>query len=274
MIDSSVSPSGAARSKGRNPAPVLTRHLLEKDSIEALVAIDSPGLQLLTEADRIASLQRMLALRPPGDVWVFGYGSLVWNCAIDTVERRVARIDGWHRSFCLSITALRATVERPGLMLALDRGGSCRGAAYRLAEQDVERELRLLWRREMACGAYLPRWVALKDDAGVAFGWAIAFTIDADHPHYAGDLDEACTVRRLATASGGLGSAADYLFRTCDSLHASGIPDAQLERLAALVTAAHRNDHRMLPARGERQPAATPRIQAQETEFRRGPTVI
>ncbi|AIV47740.1 chaC-like family protein [Burkholderia pseudomallei TSV 25] len=245
MTASFVSPQRAARSEGHKPSPVMTRQLLEKASIEALVAIDSPGLELLTEADRVASLREMLAIRPPGDVWVFGYGSLIWNSAIDSVERRIARIDGWHRSFCLSITALRATVDRPGLMLALDRGGSCYGAAYRLAEEDVECELRLLWRREMACGAYVPRWVELKDNNGDAFGWAIAFTIDADHPQYVGDLDEAIAVRRLATASGGLGSCADYLFRTCDSLHTNGIRDPKLERLASLVKASHEEERLM-----------------------------
>lgn len=213
--------------------------MLEGAGIEALIAIDSPGLELLTEAQRLASLREMLATRPPGDVWVFGYGSLIWNSAIDSLERRIARIDGWHRSFCLSITALRGTVDRPGLMLALDRGGSCYGAAYRLAEEDVECELQLLWRREMACGAYVPRWVQLKDNESEPFGWAIAFTIDADHPQYVGGLDEAVAVRRLATASGGLGSCADYLFRTRDSLHANGIHDPQLERLASLVNALH-----------------------------------
>lgn len=245
MTTSLVSPHRSARSERCNASPVLTRQLLEKDSIEALVAIDSPGLELLTEADRIASLREMLSIRPQGDVWVFGYGSLIWNSAIDSVERRIARIDGWHRSFCLSITALRATVDRPGLMLALDRGGSCCGAAYRLAEDDVERELRLLWRREMACGAYVPRWIELKDSNDEAFGWALAFTIDADHPQYAGDLDETVAVRRLATAAGGLGSSADYLFRTCDSLHANGIRDPKLERLASLVRASHEDERLM-----------------------------
>jgi glutathione-specific gamma-glutamylcyclotransferase len=242
MTASIVSLQRAARSEGQNPSPVLTRQLLEKGSIDALVALDSPGLKIFTEADHIASLREVLAIRPRGDVWVFGYGSLIWNAAIDSVERRVAKIDGWHRSFCLSITALRATADRPGLMLALDRGGSCHGAAYRLAEDDVERELRLLWRREMVCGAYVPRWVELKSINGEAFGWAIAFTIDASDPQYAGDLDEDTVVHRLATASGGLGSSADYLFRTCDSLHANGIRDTKLERLAPLVKASHADD--------------------------------
>lgn len=234
-----VSMPSTAKRITRGMSPVLTRNLLEKDCMETLVASDSPGLRLLTEADRLASLQQMLAVRPRGDVWIFGYGSLIWNAAIDSVERRIARIDGWHRSFCLVITALRATVARPGLMLALDRGGSCHGAAYRLAEDDVKRELQLLWRREMLCGAYVPRWVEVKDSCGVAFGWAIAFTIDADHPQYAGKLEEATIVSRLATASGGLGSSADYLFRTCESLHANGISDARIERLASLVKVTH-----------------------------------
>lgn len=247
MSTSTISLPLAAHREGRNSSPVLTRQLLEKGSIDALVAIDSPGLKLLTEADRIASLRETLAIRPQVDVWVFGYGSLIWNSALNSVERRIARIDGWHRSFCLSITALRATADRPGLMLALDRGGSCHGAAYRLAEDDVERELRLLWRREMVCGAYVPRWVELKNLNGESFGWAIAFTIDAGDPQYAGDLDENAVVHRLATASGGLGSSADYLFRTYDSLHANGIRDTKLERLASLVKASHSND-RLLAA--------------------------
>lgn len=236
-----VSPPAAEYGDASTPAPVLTRQLLENDRIDTLVAIDSPGLQTLTEADRLASLHAMLATRPPGDIWVFGYGSLIWNAAIEAVERRVARVDGWHRSFCLAITALRATADRPGLMLALDSGGSCQGAAYRLAEADVERELGLLWRREMVCGAYVPRWVEVKSLAGESFGWAIAFTIDASHARYAGDLDEATVVHRLATASGGLGSAADYLIRTCDSLHTDAIRDTWLERLNLLVKALREN---------------------------------
>lgn len=248
MSTSTITPSGPVHPGTRNSSHVLTRKLLEQDSLDALAALDSPGLKLLTEADRSTSLRETLAVRPPGDVWVFGYGSLVWNSAIHFVERRVARIDGWHRSFCLSITALRATADRPGLMLALDRGGSCRGAAYRLAEDDVERELRLLWRREMVCDAYVPRWVEVKSPDGKSFGWAIAFTIDADDSQYAGDLDEDTVVHRLATASGGLGSSADYLFKTYDGLRAHGIRDAKLERLASRVKASHAAGQLLLAA--------------------------
>ncbi|WP_338801912.1 gamma-glutamylcyclotransferase [Pseudomonas sp. RSB 5.4] len=248
MTASISSAQQSARREKQNPSPLLTRDLVEGGRIEVLAAIDSPNLKLLTDADRKASLSKMLSLRPRGDVWVFGYGSLIWNPAIDSVERRIARIDGWHRSFCLSITALRATADRPGLMLALDRGGSCYGAAYKLAEAHLEHELLLLWRREMVCGAYVPHWIELKSIDGENLGWAITFIIDADAPQYAGDLDEDTVVYRLATASGGLGSSADYLFRTCDSLHANGIRDTKLERLASLVKDFYIQDPRLLRA--------------------------
>ncbi|WP_431286176.1 gamma-glutamylcyclotransferase [Roseateles chitinivorans] len=216
-------------------APALTRRLLESGLLDTLVAADDPGSRLVTESERLASLHETLAIRPRGDVWVFGYGSLVWNPAIDTVERRIAHVDGWHRAFCLSITALRATADRPGVMLSLDRGGSCHGAAYRLAPDAVERELRLLWRREMVVAGYVPRWVQVTDADGDRIGAAIAFTTDSTHPQYAGGLEDACIACRLATAAGSLGSAADYLRRTCEGLHAAGISDPELKRLVSLV---------------------------------------
>lgn len=216
-------------------APLLTRRLLEAGAIDAIATKDAPGIRLRSAAECLASLRETLAVRPAGDVWVFGYGSLIWNPAIVAVQRRVARVDGWSRSFCLSITALRATAERPGLMLALERGGSCWGVAYRLAEADVERELRLLWHREMACGAYVPRWVEILDEHGARCGHAITFTADPAHPRHVGGLDEAIVALRLARATGGLGSCADYLFRTCDALCASGIEDPAMQRLATLV---------------------------------------
>ena len=121
-------------------------------------------------------------------------------------------------------------------MLGLDRGGECLGSAFRLAAADVRSELTLLWRREMLCrGAYVPRWLQLHGEDGVGFGHAVAFTIDPESEKYAGDMPAEVAVRRLATASGGLGSCADYLFRTRDGLRAHGIPDPALERLANQV---------------------------------------
>jgi cation transport protein ChaC len=218
--------------------PVLTRALLEAGGIETLIARAAPGMRLLTEAERAESLRQTLAQRPPGEpVWLFGYGSLIWNPTIYTVERRTARIEGWHRAFCLYTPAGRGTVDHPGLVLGLDAGGNCNGVAFRLADETVEAELALLWRREMLARSYQPRWLDVLDERGIRFGSAIAFTIDPQAERYAGKLAQEIVVQTLATAVGELGSAADYLFRTCEGLRDEGIPDPELDRLAAAVRA-------------------------------------
>jgi glutathione-specific gamma-glutamylcyclotransferase len=218
---------------------VLTRALLEQ-GIADLVAAGAPGLRILTDAERAASLQATLAHRPhPHDgVWLFAYGSLIWNPALEFDRRCFARIHGWHRSFCLSTVAGRGTPEHPGLVLALDRGGACTGAAFHIPEPLLARELDLLWRREMLSGSYQPRWVPLRTDNGEALPPAIAFTIRRDGPFYTGRLPHAELVRRLSTAAGSLGSSADYLLSTRDSLRALGIHDPGIERLATAVEAA------------------------------------
>jgi cation transport protein ChaC len=216
---------------------LLTRAFIEAGGIDALVAKEAPDLQCWSEAERTASLDCIMRNRPPGDVWLFGYGSLIWNPTIHTVEQRVARIDGWHRAFCLSTRAGRGSAENPGLVLGLEPGGSCIGVALRVAEASAVPELTLLWRREMLTGAYVPHWVDLLDERGDRFGSGLAFTVNPAGEHYAGDLPEAEVVRRLATAAGSLGSSADYLFRTCDGLRLCGVEDAELERLAAEVRA-------------------------------------
>ncbi|WP_197735789.1 gamma-glutamylcyclotransferase [Allostella humosa] len=219
------------------PDRQLSRALLAAGGLDELVAREAPALRLLTDAERRRSLDQALAARPPGDAWLFAYGSLIWNPTVHVVERRNARVEGWHRTFCLSTIAGRGTKDRPGLMLGLDEGGSCQGIAYRLAEEGLEGELELLWRREMLAAAYIPRWIDLLDEDGRRFGGAIAFTIDRTGDHYAGGLADEMVVERLATATGSLGRAADYLFQTRDGLRACGMPDAELERLAAAVEA-------------------------------------
>ncbi|QJP17344.1 gamma-glutamylcyclotransferase [Starkeya sp. ORNL1] len=218
--------------------PVLNRSLIAAGGIDAMVARDAPDMRILSEAERAASLRATLDARPPGDVWLFGYGSLIWNPTIEAIERRTARIEGWHRAFCLSASVGRGSPENPGLVLGLDEGGDCTGVAFRIAEEVVEPELTLLWRREMLSAAYEPQWLDLLDGRGVQFARGIAFTIDRGTQHYAGGLAEEDVVRRLATACGALGSAAEYLFHTCEGLRAHGIPDPVLELLEHRVHAA------------------------------------
>ncbi len=224
---------------------VLTRALLEAGGVDAMVSRSAPGMRLLTEEQRAESLRQTLALRPPGEpVWLFGYGSLIWNPQIHSVERRVAVVHGWHRAFCLSTRAGRGTPENPGLVLGLDVGGSCGGVAFRIADELVETELPLVWRREMLAGSYVPRWLELEDLDGVRFGTAIAFTVNPATEQYTGNLAKEAVISRLASAGGELGTSADYLFRTCAGLRAEGIADLELDRLAAVVAAAQESASR------------------------------
>ena len=222
----------------RDDEHVLTRDLLREGGILRMVARCAPAMRLLTDEQRAESLRRTLDARPADaacGVWLFAYGSLIWNPALRFTGRRFARVHGWHRRFCLSTVAGRGTPEAPGLVLGLDRGGACTGAAFHVEEGLVEEELALLWQREMLSGSYVPRWVPLREAGGGLFGHAIAFTIDRAGPFYAGALGEDEVVRRLATARGELGSSADYLFRTRDGLRSLGIRDPAVERLASRV---------------------------------------
>ena len=216
---------------------VITREALRDDAMRRMIAASAPDMRLLTDEEREASLDATLAQRPAAGegVWLFAYGSLIWNPALHFDQRRLARIHGWHRSFCLSTQAGRGTPANPGLVLGLDRGGACTGAAFHVPEALMEDELSLLWRREMLSGSYCPRWVRVRGADGAVFGHAIAFTIRRDGEHYAGCLSREDIVRRLASACGALGSSAEYLFHTRDGLRSLGIQDAGIEDLARRV---------------------------------------
>ena len=220
------------------PDGALTRELLMSGQLRELIARTMPDVRLTTDEERAASLRAMLDARPEhGDgVWVFAYGSLIWNPAMLVSGQRPATAIGWHRAFCLSVKMGRGTPDQPGAMLGLRPGGNCPGVVLRIAEHDVEHELDLLWRREMVADGYIPVWVPIADEDGNSLGAAIAFTINAAQPSYCGDLPESEIVRRLATARGRLGTGAEYLFRTRDGLAEMGITDAFLERMAELVT--------------------------------------
>lgn len=219
--------------------PRLTRELLLDGRLAEMIARASPNVPVLTEAQRRASLHAALAQRSEhGDgIWLFAYGSLIWNPTIRVTAQRMATVRGWHRAFCLATRAGRGTPENPGLLLGLRPGGHCAGAVLRVPENGLEEELDVLWRREMVTGSYTPRWLAAEDETGAPLGTALAFTIEDTSHGYAGDLTEEDVVERLATAGGELGTCAEYLFRTCEGLHRMGIRDPALERIATLVSA-------------------------------------
>jgi cation transport protein ChaC len=181
------------------------------------------------------SLEEMLAAHAHGDIWVFGYGSLMWNPEFDFDARRVAVVHGYHRSFCLWSRINRGTPDSPGLVLTLERGGSCRGLAYRLTRgrgRDRD-ELSRLWRREMSMGSYRPRWLEVR--SGDDTFEALAFVVNRSCTGYAGKLPIETMVQAIATARGKYGSSADYLFRTEAALAEHGIRDERVRLLAERV---------------------------------------
>ena len=188
------------------------------------------GADMWSESRLQASLDGVLRDMPAGDVWIFAYGSLIWNPLFPVAEERVARIHGFHRSFCVWSRIGRGSPERPGLVLGLDRGGNCRGVALRLEERHVRDELCLIWRREMITGAYRPTWVKAATADGLVD--AIAFVADRKAASYAGDLTEDRVIEILSNGAGFLGTCADYLAQTTAGLAARGIRDEGLARLA------------------------------------------
>ena len=214
----------------------LTRSDLESRRLQQLILQSDHRVNILSEDQLQESIRETLKQqRPDSDVWIFAYGSLIWNPIFNFVEQRVGTIYGWHRRFCLWVPRGRGTPDNPGLVLALDRGGSCRGIAYQIAAADVPSELLLLWRREMVVGCYIPHWVRVFD--GTQTVEAIAFVINRQHRAYAGNIPEETTVNSIATASGELGSCAEYLIQTVNGLMAVGIKDKQLLRLRDRVVA-------------------------------------
>ena len=183
------------------------------------------------------SMRRALAPHDPAaDLWVFGYGSLMWNPAFHFAERRVGVVRGWHRRFCLWQWRYRGSRERPGLMLALDRGGACRGMAYRVAGPGLREKLAGVWRREMIADGYRPRWTAAVTAQERVR--ALTFVVNREGERYAGALPDTEIARYIAAACGHAGPSAEYLLETVRRCEELGIHDRGLWRLQELV--AHR----------------------------------
>ncbi len=169
-------------------------------------------------------------------LWVFGYGSLIWHPDFPVAERHVARLAGWHRSFCMRSIHHRGTVADPGLVLALDRaeGAHCDGVAFRVAQGAEAATLATLRERELVSSAYIEEWleVGLADGRRVT---ALCYVIDPAHGQYCGGLPLEEQAGIIATATGGRGPNRDYLFSTAEHLAALGIADGDLDWLARRV---------------------------------------
>lgn len=178
--------------------------------------------------------------RTPGDeapaLWVFGYGSLIWNPGFAPVARHVATLPGYRRSFCMRSIHHRGTLDNPGLVLALDAqpGARCSGVAFGVAASDVAPTLAMLRDRELVSSAYLERDLAIELETGQRVT-AVTYVIDPDHVQYCGGLPLEEQAQTIARAVGGRGANRDYLFNTAAHLRELGLPDAELDWLARRV---------------------------------------
>ena len=168
-----------------------------------------------------------------GDLWVFGYASLIWRPEFDAAEQRDAVVHGWHRALQMRSRVNRGTPDCPGLVFALVPGGSCRGMAYRIERRRAAGELERLWAREMPSGVYDPKWLPCRTPAGSVK--ALSFTLSRGSPAHTGPLPDAQMVEVLRTARGRFGTTLDYLLDTATSLRNCGIRDRDVERLVALA---------------------------------------
>jgi cation transport protein ChaC len=213
----------------------LTEELVKRVHRDIADSGYDPTTPVFSEQDYDDHLKEFLSERPAGSLHVFACGSLIWKPAFEHAGMVRGRAQGWRRSFCLRLTRFRGTAQQPGLMMALDRGGTCEGFVQRLHEGREYEELRKLWRREMTMKppGNRPRWIEVKLEQSSVL--AIAFTANAERPNYVGDLSVEEIAEILSVACGHWGSGADYLHQTVNALEAAGVHDPYLWHLQELV---------------------------------------
>jgi cation transport protein ChaC len=187
----------------------------------------------LSDAEREATRAGVLA-RKGQDLWVFAYGSLMWDPGVHIVEIRKAALSGLHRRFCLRSQMGRGSVEWPALMAALDDGGDCHGLAMRIPAAHVDRETQILWQREMLAGSYVPTFVHVETPQGGVE--AVAFVINRQSDRYV-QLDIEESARLIATGRGIRGTCLEYLENLAERLELLDLEDRAISDLHRRVRA-------------------------------------
>lgn len=192
----------------------------------------------MSPEEKQQSLLETRAGRPKDEpMWVFGFGSLMWNPCFDYDIKTAAVLKGYDRKFHIWTTRARGTPDNPGLGLCLeDCAGACRGVAFRLVEDDVEAAWERLWEREMGSGIYRPVWVSLEsgDHDRIV---ALTFVVNREHPHYAGPMPSERMADIMAGAKGSYGLCRDYLAGTIEEMRKLDVSDSDLEELLSRVDA-------------------------------------
>ena len=212
----------------------LTSELVARTLRKVEDAGPPPGLVPMTDDDYTAVVSDLLVGAPAGPLSLFAYGSLLWKPACEVLDGKPASVRGWHRAFCFRTPRFRGTPERPGLMMALDRGGQCQGMIFKIAEP-IRESLDRLIRREMTVkpAVNVPRWLNAHTDEGTVT--VIGFVVNRQVERYAGRLPLEDVAEVLSTAVGSWGSCAEYLYETVVQLEKLGIHDTNLWQLQRLV---------------------------------------
>lgn len=210
--------------------------MLTRDAIKSGAYLEHfKSMPNLWAQERIqSSLAETMRAKPgdTADIWIFAYGSLMWNPVVEFEKRLPATLHGWHRSFCLRMVAGRGSPDGPGRMLALRRGGHTSGVALKLPLATLDEELRLIWTREMVLGSYVPMWASITLNDGTETH-AIAFVADESREQFEPDSCVATVVPLIGTATGQFGSNADYVLRLHESLLEHGLHDSYIDELAS-----------------------------------------
>ena len=215
-------------------------------------------------------LDEFSARLPKGDLWVFGYGSLMWSPCFDFKHKVLGRAHGYHRALCILSTRYRGTQRKPGLVMGLCRGGSCWGMAYRIDAPRMRRALARLWHREMPRRVYEPRLIRVKLARKTVH--ALAFVADPAHPSYVRELDLHGRARLVAQGIGIRGPCIDYIRNTLDHMHGVGVRDPHLERILHAALTLRQNgsdDSRTVACAPSPSEARQPEARAAGTVLRR-----
>lgn len=210
----------------------LTKDNISKGHLGDKIKSISGSDKVLTTEELLQARRKIIPDKGIGeDIYIFAYGSLLWNPTVDYEDEFLAKVYGFHRSFCMKTNLGRGSFKNPGLMLGLDKGGSCRGSAFKLRNSEAIKNIDILFRREMVTGAYKPKLLKtiLVNGRKVL---SLAFTVDKKHKNYFQDKEIQTKAKMISNAHGFLGSCEEYFQNTLESLSELNIVDSEMTAIS------------------------------------------
>ena len=213
----------------------LTRENISKGQLGDTIRSIPGSDKVLSDNDLLSARRKIIPDIGIGqNIYIFAYGSLLWNPTVDYEEQFIAKIFGFHRSFCMKTRLGRGSFENPGLMLGLDKGGSCVGSAFKLSNEIAIKNIDILFRREMVTGAYKPKLLKTKLENGKNV-LSLAFTVDKKHKNYFPNNTPQIKAEIISKAYGFLGSCEEYLNNTLESLSELNITDKEMNKISYFI---------------------------------------